>query len=47
MIENLPTYISITFILTTFLTVGFLFYAIRQNVFETIPAKLLLFIIPF
>ena len=47
MIENLPGYISITFILTTFLAVGFLFYALRQSVFETIPAKILLFIIPF
>ncbi len=47
MIENLPSHISITFILTAFLTVGFLFYAIRQSVFETIAAKILLFIIPF
>ena len=47
MIENLPGYISITFILTTFLTLGFLFYAIRQTVFETLPAKILLFLIPF
>ncbi len=47
MIENLPSYISIIFILTTFLTLGFVFYAIRQSVFETIAAKILLFIIPF
>lgn len=45
--EDLPSYVPLVFVLTTFLTVGFLFYAIRQTVFETIPAKLLLFIIPF
>lgn len=42
MIENLPSYISIVFILTTFLTIGFLFYAIRQaSLFQTIPGKVL------
>ncbi len=47
MIESLSVYVSITFILTTFLTVGFIFYAIRQTVSETLPAKILLFLIPF
>jgi hypothetical protein len=47
MVENLPSYISITFILTTFLTVGFLFFAVKQTVFETIPAKILVFILFF
>ena len=47
MIENLPGYVSITFILTTFLTVGFLLYAVKQTVFETIPAKILFFLLPF
>lgn len=47
MIENLPGYISITFILTTFLTVGFFLYAVRQTVFETRPAKLLIFLLSF
>ena len=47
MIENLPGYISITFILTTFLTVGILFYAIKQTVFDTTPAKILVFLIGF
>ena len=47
MIENLPGYISITFILTTFLTVGFLFYAVKQTVFETIPAKIFIFLLSF
>ena len=47
MIENLPGYISITFILTTFLTVGILFYAIKQTVFDTTPAKILVFLTGF
>jgi hypothetical protein len=47
MIENLPGYISIAFILTTFLTIGFLFYAIRQSVFDTVAAKVLIFLINF
>ena len=38
MIENLPGYVSITFILTTFLTVGILFYAVKRSVFDTRPA---------
>jgi hypothetical protein len=47
MTENLPQFISIVFILTTFLTVGFLFYAIKQTVYDTIPAKIVLFLVPF
>jgi hypothetical protein len=47
MIENLPEYISITFILTTFFTVGFLLYAIKQSVSDTIPAKILIFLLSF
>jgi hypothetical protein len=47
MIENLPGYVSITFILTTFVTVGFLLYAVKQSVFETIPAKILIFLLAF
>ena len=47
MIENLPGYVSITFILTTFLTVGFLFHAVKQNAFETIGAKILIFLLAF
>lgn len=42
MIENLPSYISIVFILTAFLTIGFLFFAIRQaNLFQTLPGKII------
>ncbi|MEZ5425731.1 MAG: hypothetical protein R2747_05660 [Pyrinomonadaceae bacterium] len=47
MIENLPGYISITFILTTFLTIGFLIHAVRKTVLQTTPAKILITIIPF
>ncbi len=47
MLENLPGYVSITFILTTFLTISFLLIAVRQTVFETIPAKILVFLLAF
>lgn len=47
MIENLPWYISITFILTTFITVGFFLYAVKQTVFETTAAKIFSFLIAF
>ncbi len=47
MIENLPGYVSIIFILTTFLTIGFLLKAVKQTVFETIPAKILVFLLAF
>jgi hypothetical protein len=47
MIENLPPYISVTFIITAFLTAGFFLYAIRQTVFETFPAKLFSFLLAF
>ena len=47
MIENLPGYVSITFILTTFLTVGFLLNAVKQTVFDTIPAKILILLLAF
>jgi len=47
MIESLPGSVSTTFILTTFLTVGFLLYAVKQTVFETAPAKLLVFLLAF
>ncbi|MBA2619956.1 MAG: hypothetical protein H0U87_02010 [Acidobacteria bacterium] len=47
MIDSLPNYISIIFILTTFLTVGFIFYAVRRTCPETVLAKILLFLLPF
>ncbi len=47
MIETLPGYISIVFILTTFLTIGFLFYAIRRSGTRTLPAKIVVAAISF
>ena len=47
MIENLPQYVSIVFILTTFLTVGFFIYAIKRGAFSSTAAEILTFLIPF
>ena len=47
MIENLPAYVSITFILTTFLTVGIFLYAIKRGAFASIWTKALSFLLPF
>jgi len=47
MIEGVPSYVSITFILTTFLSVGFLFHAIKQKTLDTFPAKLVATMIAF
>ena len=40
-------YVSITFILTTFLTFALFIYAICQTVFESIVGNILIFLIPF
>ena len=47
MIENLPGYVSVVFILTTFLTVGIFLYAVKRGDFNSTAAKLLSFLIPF
>lgn len=47
MIENLPQYVSIVFILTTFLTVGFFIYAVKRGAFSSTATKILNFLIPF
>ncbi len=47
MIENLPGYVSIIFILTTFLTVGIFLYAIKRGAFTSTPTKFLSFLLPF
>jgi hypothetical protein len=47
MIENLPGYVSVTFILTTFLTVGIFLYAIKRGAFTATATKYLSFLIPF
>lgn len=45
--DNVPGYVSIAFILTTFLTIGILFYAIKQTVIATTPAKIVVTILAF
>lgn len=47
MIENLPPYVSVIFILTTFLTVGIFLYSIKRGAFTSTPTKILSFLIPF
>jgi hypothetical protein len=47
MIEGLPPYVSPMFIATTFLTVGFLFYAIKRASAETFPGRSVLFLTAF
>lgn len=47
MMENLSPTISVIFTLTTFLTIGFLFYAVKQTVFETPAARIVIFLIGF
>jgi hypothetical protein len=43
MIEGLPPYVSLLFIVTTFVTVAFLYYAVKVSTFDTFPGKLVLF----
>ncbi len=47
MIENVPTYVAITFVATTFLTIGFLLSAVRRTGNEKLPAQLLSFLLAF
>ncbi len=47
MIENLPSYVSIIFILTTFLTVGIFLYAAKRGAFSSITTKFYYFLFPF
>ncbi len=47
MIENLPQSVSIIFILTTFLTVGFFIYAMKRGAFSSKTTAILNFLIPF
>ncbi len=47
MIENLPQYVSISFILTTFVTVIFFIFAVKQTKSNKIPAKIFLFLLSF
>lgn len=45
--ETLPSYVSIVFILTTFLTVGIFLYAIKRGAFTSAATKFLSFLLPF
>jgi hypothetical protein len=47
MTENLPWYISATFIITTFVTVGMFFYAAKRGAFTSFTTKFLSFALPF
>jgi hypothetical protein len=46
MIEQVPAYVSITFLITSFVTVAIFITAVRRAGTESFAAKLLLFIIP-
>ena len=46
MIEQVPAYVSITFLITSFVTVAIFILAIRRSGADSIAAKLLLFLIP-
>lgn len=47
MIEQLPLYVSIVFILTTLLTVWLLLRAIPRTISDKLPSRLLIFLLPF
>src|SRR5690349_9532401 len=47
MIDALPSYVSIVFVLTTLLTIGFLISAVRRTRREKLPQKLIIFLTPF
>ena len=44
---DLPPYVSIVFILTTFLTVGFLLTSVKAVSLDIFPSRLLVFVLPF
>jgi hypothetical protein len=47
MIEQVPAYISIVFLITAFITFGIFAYAVKRVGFDSLWVKLLLFLIPF
>lgn len=47
MIENLPTYIVVVFVLTTLLTVGIFQYAIKRGSYHSKTTAFLSFVLPF
>ena len=44
--ESLPGYVAIVFILTTFVAVAFLLQSVKAAGLQTVPAKLLVFLLP-
>lgn len=44
--EQVPPYVSIVFILTTFAAVAFLLQAVRSSGLDTLPGKIILFLLP-
>ena len=46
MIEQVPAYVSITFLITSFVTVAILIAAVRRANSDSIAAKVLLFVLP-
>lgn len=47
MIDQLPLYVTVVFVLTTLLTIGFLFYAVRAIRPPGLSSNLLVFLLPF
>ena len=45
--EHLPSHVSLVFLITTFFTVGIFLYAVRRTYFNSTPAKVIVFLIPF
>ena len=46
MIEQVPAYVSVTFLITSFVTVAIFILAIRRSGSDSLASKLLLFILP-
>lgn len=46
MIEQVPAYVSIVFLITSFLTFGIFAYAVKSVGFDSLWSKILLFVIP-
>ena len=44
--ENVPAYVSIVFILTTFAAIGFLLQAIKSVGISALPSRILIFLLP-
>ncbi len=45
--DQVPAFVSVVFMVTTFITVGIFLYAVRRSGAKTLAARLVLFIVPF